>query len=504
MDVSVIQGDISEAEADVVVVNLFEGVTSPGGATGAVDRALGGAISQLIELGEIRGKAGERTTIHTFGKIAAPRVLVAGLGKAEEFDLRSVRNLSAAVARASRKPGVEHVATIAHGAGIGGLDPDDCAQALTEGALLGAYRFLRYKTEQEDDDRTEIARLSIVEHDGGKVAGMAAAAERGRVLAEATNLARDLANEPANNLNPTDLAARAADVAAAPNLELEVMEEAEMEERGMGALLSVARGSVQPAKLVRISYKGRGGDGYDLALVGKGITFDTGGISIKPAAGMEAMKADMTGAASVIAAMQAIAALAPRADILAIAPCTENMPGGNASRPGDVVAAMNGKTIEILNTDAEGRLVLADGICYARELGARHIVDVATLTGAISIALGEHAYGLMTNDDALAQRVEAAAEAAGERSWRLPMFKEYGEQIKSTVGEIKNTGGRPAGSITAAKFLEHFVDETPWVHLDIAGVDMATKNKGWISKGASGQCVRALVNLALGFADDDE
>ena len=271
----------------------------------------------------------------------------------------------------------------------------------------------------------------------------------------------------------------------------------------MGALLSVARGSVQPAKLVRISYKGRGGDGYDLALVGKGITFDTGGISIKPAAGMEAMKADMTGAASVIAAMQAIAALAPKADILAIAPCTENMPGGNASRPGDVVAAMNGKTIEILNTDAEGRLVLADGICYARELGARHIVDVATLTGAISIALGEHAYGLMTNDDALAQRVEAAAEAAGERSWRLPMFKEYGEQIKSTVGEIKNTGGRPAGSITAAKFLEHFVDETPWVHLDIAGVDMASKNKGWISKGASGQCVRALVNLALGFADED-
>ena len=504
MDVSVIQGDISEAEADVVVVNLFEGVTSPGGATGAVDRALGGAISQLIELGEIRGKAGERTTVHTFGKIAAPRVLVAGLGKAEEFDLRSVRNLSAAVARASRKPGVEHVATIAHGAGIGGLDPDDCAQALTEGALLGAYRFLRYKTEQEDDDKAEITRLSIVEHDGDKVAGMAAAAARGRVLAEATNLARDLANEPANNLNPTDLAARAADVAGAPNLELEVMEEAEMEERGMGALLSVARGSVQPAKLVRISYKGRGGDGYDLALVGKGITFDTGGISIKPAAGMEAMKADMTGAASVIAAMQAIAALAPRADILAIAPCTENMPGGNASRPGDVVAAMNGKTIEILNTDAEGRLVLADGICYARELGARHIVDVATLTGAISVALGEHAYGLMTNDDALAQRVEAAAEAAGERSWRLPMFKEYGEQIKSTVGEIKNTGGRPAGSITAAKFLEHFVDETPWVHLDIAGVDMATKNKGWISKGASGQCVRALVNLALGFADDDE
>ena len=500
MDISVVQGDISATEADVIVVNLFEGVKSPGGATGAVDRALDGAISKLIELGDIRGKAGERTTIHTFGKIAAPRVLVAGLGKAEEFDVHAVRNLSAEVARACRRPSVKTVATVAHGAGIGRLDPDACTQALAEGALLGAYQFLRYKVEA-DDDKAEIGRFTIVEHDGSKVAGMEAAANRGRVLAEATNLARDLANEPANNLNPTDLAGRAAEVASAPNLELEVMEEDEMAAKGMGSLLSVASGSVQPAKLVRISYKGRGGEGYDLALVGKGITFDTGGISIKPAQGMEAMKADMTGAASVIAAMQAVAALAPKADILAIAPCTENMPGGNATRPGDVVSAMNGKTIEILNTDAEGRLVLADGLCYARELGARHLVDVATLTGAVSVALGDQCYGLMTNNDALATRFEAAAEAAGERSWRLPMFKEYGEQLKSNVSVVKNIGGRQAGSITAAKFLEHFVDEKPWVHLDIAGVDMASKDKGWITKGASGQVVRALVNLALSFED---
>ena len=502
MDVTVVQGDTSQAEADVVAVNLFEGVTSPSGATGAVDRALDGAISRLIALGDIRGKAGERTLIHTFGKIAAPRVLVAGLGKPEEFDVRAVRNLSAEIARACRKPGVERVATIAHGAGIAGLDANGCAQAVAEGAILGAYRFLRYKTEQKDEDRAEIAQLTIVEHDSSRIDGMAAAARRGKVLADATNLARDLANEPANNLSPTDLAARAGEVANAGRLEFEALDREQMERKGMGALLSVARGSAQPPKLVRIGYKGRGGEGYDLALVGKGITFDTGGISIKPAAGMEAMKADMTGAASVIAAMQAIAALAPKADILAIAPCSENMPGSNASRPGDVVAAMNGTTIEILNTDAEGRLVLADGLCYARELGARHIVDVATLTGAIGVALGEQAYGLMTNDDILARKVEAAATAAGERSWRLPMFKEYGDQIKSSVGEIKNTGGRQAGSITAAKFLERFVDKTPWVHLDIAGVDMASSNKGWITKGASGQGVRALVNLALAFGEE--
>lgn len=501
MDVTAISGDISATEADVVAVNLFEGVTRPGGATGAVDRALDGDISRLIELGDVRGKAGERTIVHTFGRMAAPRVLVAGMGKAEEFDLRAARDLSAEVARACRRPGVKHVATIAHGAGVGGLDPEASAQAVAEGAILGAYRFLRYKAGADDDERAELERLTIVERDGARVAGMAEAARRGAVLAEATNLARDLANEPANALNPTELAARAEAVARAGGLDFAVIEREEMERRGMGALLSVARGSAQPPKLVRLGYQGRGGEGYDLALVGKGITFDTGGISIKPAAGMEAMKADMTGAASVIAAMQAIAALRPKADILAIAPCTENMPGGNASRPGDVVAAMNGTTIEILNTDAEGRLVLADGLCHARELGARHLVDVATLTGAIGIALGEQCYGLMTNDDALARKVEAAAEAAGERSWRLPTFREYAEQLKSDVADIKNVGGRPAGSITAAKFLERFVDETPWVHLDIAGVDMAAKDRGWITKGASGQAVRALVNLALAFGD---
>jgi leucyl aminopeptidase len=248
-----------------------------------------------------------------------------------------------------------------------------------------------------------------------------------------------------------------------------------------------------------ISYKGRGAEGYDLALVGKGITFDTGGISIKPAANMEAMKADMTGAASVIAAMRAIAALGPKVDVVAIAPCTENMPGGNATKPGDVVTAMDGRTIEIINTDAEGRLVLADAICYAKDLGARNIVDVATLTGAVTTALGDVAYGVMTNNDALAGRLEAAAAAAGEKTWRLPMFKEYDELLRSDVADMKNVGTRGAGTIVGAKFLEPFVGDTPWVHLDIAGVDLAEKDRGWVSKGASGYSVRALVNLALGF-----
>ena len=302
-------------------------------------------------------------------------------------------------------------------------------------------------------------------------------------------------------MTPTLLAEQAVLVAAAPGLEIEILERADIEAKGMGSFLSVAKGSAEPPKLIRISYKGKGGEGYDLALVGKGITFDTGGISIKPAANMDAMKADMTGAASVIAAMQAIAALKPKADIVAIAPCTENMPGGNATKPGDVVSAMNGRTIEILNTDAEGRLVLADGVLYARELGARAIVDVATLTGAVSTALGDFCYGVMTNNDELATRVEAAAAAAGEKTWRLPMFKEYDELIKSDVADQKNTGtgNRGAGTIVGAKFIEPFAGDTPWVHLDIAGVDMSDRERGWVSKGATGYSVRALINLAMSF-----
>jgi leucyl aminopeptidase len=497
VEVRVQSGDITQSTADVIVVNLFEGVTSPGGGTGAVDKALDGAISRLIALGDIRGKSGELTLVHTFGRIPSPRVLVAGLGKSSEFDVDAVRNLGASIARYLRRPRIKTVATILHGAGIAGLDPAACARALAEGALLGSYRFQRHKAASlKEDDKAELESLTVVEHDDAKIATLTAAAAEGVILASATNWARDLANEPSNHLTPTLLAERVVAMAKAAGLEVEVIEREEAERKGMGSFLSVSRGSAQPPKLLRVSYKGRGGEGYDLALVGKGITFDTGGISIKPAANMEAMKADMTGAASVMAAMQAIAALEPKIDVVAVAPCTENMPGGNATKPGDVVTAMNGRTIEVINTDAEGRLVLADAICFARELGARAIVDVATLTGAVSTALGDVCYGLLTNNDALAVRVEAAATRAGEKTWRLPMFKEYDDILKSDVADMKNVGTRGAGTIVGAKFLEPFAGDTPWVHLDIAGVDMADKDKGWVTKGASGYSVRALVHLA--------
>ena len=283
-------------------------------------------------------------------------------------------------------------------------------------------------------------------------------------------------------------------------LECAVHDQAWMEEQKMGSLLGVARGSEQPPRFIVLHYKG--GGPTHLAFVGKGITFDTGGISIKPAAGMEEMKGDMSGGAAVIAAMRAIAQLKPEIEITAVVPATENMPGGNATKPGDVLRAMNGKTIEVINTDAEGRLILADGLCYAGQQNPDVIVDVATLTGAVSIALGDVAVGAMTNSDALYGRVQRAAEAAGEKVWQLPMFDEYKEQIKSDVADMKNVGGRNAGTITAAFFLKEFVEETPWLHLDMAGVDFYSKEKGERVKGASGIPVRTLVHLALGLAEE--
>jgi leucyl aminopeptidase len=505
MNIRVEAGDIAQSEAGAIIVNLFEGVTSPGGGTGAVDRALDGAITRVIADGDCRGKDGELTLIHTLGKLPSPRVVVAGLGKAEKFTLDSVRSVAAGAARYARRLRCESAATITHGAGIAGLDPEACAQAIAEGTLLGLYRFRKHKKPSEDD--TELNELVLVEHDEARLETLRRGVERGVILAEAANFARDLANEPSNVLTPTELAERARAYAQECGVECEVYDADWARERGMGAFLGVAQGSQQPPKFIVLRYpstslRASKGGGPHLALVGKGITFDTGGISIKPAAGMEEMKGDMSGGAAVIAAIGAIARLKPAINVTAIVPATENMPSGSAIKPGDVLRAMSGKTIEVINTDAEGRLILADALAYAREQAPAAIVDVATLTGAISVALGNVAMGAMTNNEALYTRVRRAAEASGEKVWQLPMYDEYKEQIKSDVADMKNTGGRGAGSITAAFFLKEFVEETPWVHLDMAGVDFYEKEKGVIVKGASGIPVRTLVHLALDLAEE--
>lgn len=499
MEIDVQVQDVLAYKGDAVIVNLFEGVKKPGGATGAVDQALGGLISQAITQGEFRGKAGTTFLVHTQGKIKAERVLVAGLGKQEEFDLEAVRSATGQALRVLRRHGCRRVGTILHGTGVGGLGVKEAAQAITEGALLGLYTFDRYK--KKEDNHKPIQTLTLLLRDREQVIEVGSGSATGQIIARAVNLARDLVNEPSNNLTPQDLATRARAVARAGKITCQVFERRQLERMGMGALLGVAQGSGRPPVLIVLSYRGGRKKGPDLGLVGKGVTFDSGGISIKPSEGMEQMKGDMAGGAAVIAAMGAIAQLKPAINVTAIVPACENLPSGSALKPGDVLRAMDGKTIEVVNTDAEGRLILADALSYARKLGCERLVDAATLTGACVVALGSVRSGAFTNDQAWMDRVRAAAERVGEKIWQMPMDSEYDEQISSDVADMKNIGGRKAGAVTAAKFLARFVAETPWVHLDIAGTSQAEKEKGYTPKGATGVPVQTLVRLALDLAE---
>ena len=500
MEIKAVSGDITQFDAGAVVVNLFEGVTSPGGATGAADSALDGAISKLIADGEIKGKKGEITVIHTLGRIPPGRVVVAGLGKADRFNAEVVRQVMGAVCRRLRGAGIEKAGTILHGAGIGGMDAGESAQAIAEGSLLGLYTFKRHMSSQEDEDKG-LNELAVVESDSGKLASMQGYLDRGRAFAEAAMLARDMVNEPSNHMTPTHIEEIATQIAGEHGLELTVIDQPEMEELGMGGLLGVARGSVEPPKFIVMEYKGDPDNpGNNLGLLGKGITFDTGGISLKGADGMGDMKGDMSGGAAVVSAMKAIAQLKPKLNVTAIAAATENMPSGSAQKPGDVLRTMSGKTVEVENTDAEGRLVLSDALCYARRMGITRLVDVATLTGAMVTALGDVCSGAFTNNHDLLQAVVQAGETSGERIWQMPMYEEYKEQNKSLVADVKNTGGRKAGSITAAQFLAEFSEDTPWVHLDIAGTFMSDKESGYQVKGATGVPTRTLINLAESLA----
>ena len=499
MKITVEAGDITEQAVGVIVVNLFEGVKTPEGVTGAVDRALDGAITRLIEEGEVRGEKNELTLLHTLGKMAPARVLVVGLGKEASLNADRVRNASAAACRYLRARRVSDVATVSHGAGIGGLDARQSADAIAVGGLLGLYRFDRHKT--NNTTKGAIDSLKIVEQESSNIEALEAGVAEGQTVADATNLCRDLANEPGNIMTPTQLSEAALEVALESGLKVEVIDRPRMAELGMGALLGVAQGSEQPPKLIVLRYTGDPEDeSNNLGLLGKGITFDSGGISIKGAAGMGAMKTDMAGGAAVIAAMGVIGKLKPKINVTGIVPATENMPGGRAQRPGDIVTAMNGKTIEIDNTDAEGRLVLADAVAYARSLGLTRLVDVATLTGAISIALGKVCSGAFGNDQPLMDAVVKAGNSVGERVWQMPTYDDYKEQYKSDVADIKNTGGRNAGSITGAQIIGEFTDGAAWVHLDIAGTSRSDLLNGYTPKGATGVPVRTLVQLVKDMA----
>jgi leucyl aminopeptidase len=506
---SVLNKQIQATPADAIIVNLFEGVTSPGGATGAVDTALGssdgvpgkGLISQLLQLGDFKGKLNDTAVIYTNGLIPAPRVIVVGLGKSKDFSLDRLRQASGAAVRKARELGCKRVATIVHGSGIGGMNPREAAQATVEGALLGTYQFTEHK--RKNGNGKQLDEIIVVEYDKAKLEDVQAGATAGEIVANAVNAARTLINRAPNVLNPPAFVEQAREMAERVGLKCTVIMGRELAKQQMNGILAVSQGSTSSGWFVVWEHNPDAA-GDPLVFIGKGVTFDTGGISIKPSEGMQNMKADMAGAAAVFGAMQAIAELKLPGRVIGITPVVENMPSGTAFRPGDVITMMSGLTVEIISTDAEGRMILADALHYAKRYKPRGVVDLATLTGACVIALGDGvAAGVFSNNDDWAQTVLRAADAQGEKLWQLPLYTEYGDKIRSDYAEIKNSGGRNGGVGTSAYFLKRFVEEGdddayPWAHIDMAGMMFSDSTRGYNVKGGMGYGVRMLVELAKG------
>ena len=478
--------------ADVLAVPLWQGATvGTRGAAAQLDARLEGLIGDYIESGDFKGTLNSTALLRTRGKIAAPRVLLVGLGeKSQPRELEHLRQAGATAATTTRKLGAASLAVLPPAMSATG---SELAQTVTEGALLGLYTLKKYKT-ADDDGEDALEQLTLLATSASAQKELQRGAERGQVIAEAVALARDLGNSPGNDINPSYLAATAQTLAETTSLSCRLLDPAEMEDLNMGCLLGVAQGSAQPPAFIILEHTPRGANGAPIVLVGKGLTFDSGGISIKPADGMEDMKMDMSGGAAVLGTMQALARLNHPRRVVGLVPASENLPSGTAVKPGDILRAMSGKTVEVINTDAEGRLILADALAYAVEkYKPACIIDLATLTGAVVVALGSQATGMMGTDDAMMTRLREAGERCAERVWQLPLFDEYSKQIKSDFADIKNTGGREAGSIIGGAFLKEFVGDTPWVHLDIAGMAWTREGKPYVPKGSTGWGIRLLL-----------
>ncbi len=520
LTLTVVPEDIVQFDADVLVVNLFEGVLKPGGATAAVDKALKGAITRELEVSErFSGKLGETFIIHTHQLLCARYVVLVGLGKAKDLNSQALRRASAAAIRACMRLKIETVATILHGAGIGGFNPSEAARLLTEGVLLGSYRFTKHKTrsnalsdsgstpvspEGDADGKppktpVEIQTVTIVEQDENKIDAIQEGIRWGGVIARNVNTARDWVFDSPNHITPTFLRDQAK---AIKGLQCKILEMKDIQKLGMGAFHLVARGSDEPPFLIHLSYKPKS-PRKRVAIVGKGITFDSGGLSLKPAKSMELMKMDMAGAAAALCTIRAIAELGQldiQVDVFV--PTCENMPSAHSSRPGDIVTSMKGKTIEVNNTDAEGRLILCDALTYAqKEVQPDEIIDLATLTGACVVALGKVASGILGTGQDLIDKLREAGDKAGEKYWQLPLYDEYKDALKSDVADLINAGsGGEAGTSAAGMFLKEFIeDNRAWAHLDIAGPAYTSKDLPEVPKGATGVGVRTLLYYLYGL-----
>jgi leucyl aminopeptidase len=503
MDITARTGRIENESADAVLLLHCEGERRLAPEAAAVDARLRGRLASLITSGEFTGRPGQVSILHVAPgeRLRAARVVLAGLGKRKDVSLEKLRQAAGTAAKAIRNLSATSFAVpVQDLAGFLTAVPAagrvrDVAQTLTEGAILGLYRFTTYCTERKDETKKAIRKMTVVVGDPRALAQAQQGIRQGQVIGEATAYVRDLCNHPANVVTPTYIANEARKIARERGVRVTVLNRPAMQRLGMGALLGVARGSHEPPKFVILEYRGGPRSARPVALVGKTVTFDSGGISLKPADKMEQMKADMTGGAAVLAAVRAAARLRLPVNIVALIPATENMPGGSATKPGDVLTSLSGKTIEVINTDAEGRLILADGLTYANRYKPAVVVDIATLTGACVVALGNHAIGVLGNNDKLIGELKAAGEQCGERAWQLPLWEEYYEQIKSDVADVKNTGGRPGGTITAAAFLSKFVGDATWAHLDIASTDWSDQERAYIPKGATGVGTRLLIQF---------
>jgi leucyl aminopeptidase len=495
-------------ETDALVTYVFEekeGGQGPAqgpiqgptqGRVAEIDQAAGGLLSKLAKSGELTGKSLEITLVHAPGGLKAARLLLVGAGKREKFEGATLRRIAGAAFRYLKSRGVKHIAFLVRENDL----TEEAAQAVVEGAVTADFETDKYKTDKKNGK--DVDSLVLVGYSDKERATGEKGLSRGRIIAEAQNFTRDLVNEPSNKLTPKILAEKAEAMAKQAGLAVDILDEKRIGEMKMGALLSVAQGSVEPPRMIVVTYTPANAkpDAPVIAFVGKAVTFDTGGISIKPADGMEKMKYDMAGGATMLGVMRALAALKPNVKVICVVPSTENMPGGKAQKPGDIQTAMSGKTIEVLNTDAEGRLILADAIHYAKQLGATRLVDAATLTGAIVVALANVNVGVFGSDQAWTDQLLASAKAAGEKMWQMPMDDEYRELIKGSFADIQNIGsGKGGGSITGAWFIREFAGDTPWIHLDIAGTAWNDDAKPWLAKGPTGVALRTLVHLAMSY-----
>jgi len=488
---------LAETKSQAVILTLFEDGKKLSGIALEIDKKSGGLISKLMADGDFEGKASQVAVAYSCGNLPSKRIALVGLGKQKEFNLEKLRAAFAKVMRHLRGMNVKEASTSVNLNLIPGKK-DQIVQAAVEGALLGLYQYTPYKTVGREEFK-EMDEFNIIA-DAKEYAVIEPSVKKAKIIADAVCFVRDMISAPSNEMTPSIMAQKAQEVAKRKNVTCTVLDRKKMQELGMNALLAVASGSQEEPKFIILEYSGGRKKDAPVVLVGKGLTFDSGGISLKPSDKMEEMKTDMSGGAAVIAALRAAADLKLPLNIVGLVPATENLPDGRAYKPGDILRSYSGKTIEVLNTDAEGRLVLADTLAYSARFRPAAVVDVATLTGACVIALGEEVIGMLGTDEELKREIRNAGEKTGERVWELPLWENYHEQIKSDIADYKNTGGRPAGTITAAAFLSKFVGDFPWVHLDIAGPAWTTKDKAYIPKGASGIPVRLLVEFLRGRA----